>query len=220
MKRECVNIARDKDYFLSFTGYSNGAWLAEHSLYYAHKDFKHKKSKAVLFDGPGMCKSEQELEETGIISKERKFSLEDMNVVNYLTAPCFANSCNKHVGAVFRLFVDQKKFNERNSVSNIIARIEKVPALRWLVKKLDKTLKNYKFFLIGLGSMFNHDNIDLIVDAFDKETGKPKYCERVIEWPVVQLEFHNSFGADLSENVESFVSDKVKGYFNYFLNIL
>ena len=94
--------------FLSFTGFTNGAWLAEHSLYYAHKDFDHKKSKAVLFDSPGMCGTEQD-----------NFSLEDMNVINYLTAPCFANSCNKHVGAVYRLFVNQEKFNKLNYITKI-----------------------------------------------------------------------------------------------------
>jgi hypothetical protein len=200
--------------FLSFTGFTNGAWLAEHSLYYAHKDFKHKKSKAILFDGPGMCRNEQDLQETGIISRERKFSLKDMNVVNYLTAPCFANSCNKHVGAVYRLFVDQDKFNRLNSFSNIKARIKELPGLGWLVKKIERKLcfENYEFLLIGLASMFIHGNMDLIVDVFDKETGKPQYCERVVKWPVVQLSFETSFGADLSENIEKFLSGKVAGF--------
>jgi hypothetical protein len=207
-----VKIAVDKDYFLSFTGFSNGAWLAEHSLYYAHQDFKHEKSKAVLFDSPGMCKTEQELEETGIISEEKKFFLKDMNVVNYLTAPCFANSCNKHVGILYRLFVNQEKFNNLNYITNIIDRIKEWPALGRLVKKIEELCKNYEFFLIGLANMFIHGNIDLIVDVFDKDTGKPFYCEKVVKWPVVQLSFDNSFGATLSDNIEKFTSDKVEGY--------
>ena len=64
-----------------------------------------KKNKAVLFESPGVCKNEEELVKTGIISHERTFSLKDLNVVNYLTAPCFANSCNQHVGKVYRLFI-------------------------------------------------------------------------------------------------------------------
>jgi hypothetical protein len=203
---KCVNIARRMGCFLSFTGFTNGAWLAEHSLYYAHKDFDHKKSKAVLFDSPGMCGTGQD-----------KFSVEDMNVVNYLTAPCFANSCNKHVGAVYRLFVDQDKFNKLNSIPNIIARIKKFPALGWLVEKIEGYVKNYEFLLIGLASMFIRGNMDLIVDVFDNQTGKPKYCERVLKWPMVQLSFDNSFGADLSENIENFVSGKVEGYLNNYL---
>jgi hypothetical protein len=207
-----VKIAVDNDYFLSFTGFSNGAWLAEHSLYYAHQDFNHIKSKAVLFDSPGMCKTEQELEETGIISEEKKFSLKDMNVVNYLTAPCFANSCNKHVGAVYRLFVNQEKFNNLNLIPKIIDHIKEWPALGWLVKKIEELCTNYKFFLIGLASMFIHGNIDLIVAEFDEVTGKPSYCEKVLKWPVVQLSFDNSFGANLSDNIENFTSERVEGY--------
>jgi hypothetical protein len=210
--KECVDIARDKDYFLSFTGFSNGAWLAEHSLYYAHQDFKHKKSKAVLFDSPGMCKTEKELEETGIICAEKKFTLKDMDVVNYLTAPCFANSCNKHVGAVYRLFVNQEKFNKLNYITKIIDRIKEVPALGWLVKKLEEEFRNYEFFLIGLANMFIHGNMELIVEAFDKKTGKPFYCEKVVKWPVVQLSLVNRFGDDLSENIQEWTSGKVEGY--------
>ena len=211
-----MDIARDKCYFLSFTGFSNGAWLAEHSLYYAHQDFKYKKSKAVLFDSPGMCKTEKELEETGIISAEKKFTLKDMDVVNYLTAPCFTNSCNKHVGAVYRLFINQEKFNKLNYFTKIIDRIKEVPALGWLVKKLEEEFRNYEFFLIGLANMFIHGNMELIVEAFDKETGKPFYCEKVVKWPVVQLSFDNSFGKDLSdniqENIQELTSGEVEGY--------
>ena len=138
---ECIEIAIKNNCFLSFTGFANGAWLAEHSLYYAHKYFKHLKSKAVLFDSPGMVKTEKELESTGIISKEKKFSLKDMNVVNYLTAPCFANSCNQHVGIVYRLFVDEENFvlDKEDQLKEIL---QDVPVLGWLVAKISDSLKN------------------------------------------------------------------------------
>jgi hypothetical protein len=215
-----VNIARKLNCFLSFTGFANGAWLSEHSLYYAHKEFKYKQGKAVLFDSPGMCKTEEELTKTGIISKERKFSLKDLNVVNYLTAPCFANSCNQHVGTVYRLFVNEEDFNNLNYVTEFIDRLKKVFGLGWFVEKLDDKLKNYKFFLIGLATMFNQGNMDLIVDVFDKRTGKPTYCERVVEWPVVKLSFDNSFGATLSDNIQGWTSGAVEGWFEIFCILL
>ncbi len=206
MTKSCVNIARREDCYLSFTGFSNGAWLAEHSLYYAHEDFKHAKSKAILFDSPGMCKTEQELKE--------------MNVVNYLTAPCFANSCNRHAGAMYRLFLDQEKFNKLNYIPQIIQRFKEFPLLRRLVKKLENALKNYEFFFIGLANMFFHSHIDLIVELFEEKTGKPKYCERVIKWPIVKLSFDKSFGADLSgfiqNNVKDFTKKKVTGWLMIF----
>jgi len=116
------------------------------------------------------------------------------------------------VGTVYRLFVDQDKFNKLNSISNIIARIKELPALGWLVEQIEGFVKNYEFLLIGLASMFIHGNMDLIVDVFDIQTGKPKYCEKVVKWPVVKLSFENSFGADLSENIDNFVRDQVEGY--------
>ena len=210
MTRECINIARLNDCFLSFTGFANGAWLAEHSLYYAHQEpFKHRKSKAVLFDSPGMVKTEEELEDTGITSKERKFSIEDMNVVNYLTAPCFANSCNRHVGIVYRLFVDEEKF-----ILDLEEHLNKCPLNKRLgefIGKISKNLKNYKFFLIGLASMFNHSKIDLIVNEFlSGSNGRPKYCERVKKWPVVKLKLNGSSGKTISNNIKIWTSKKVK----------
>ena len=215
-----MNEARKLDCFLSFTGFANGAWLSEHSLYYAHQEFEYKKGKAVLFDSPGMCKTEEELTNTGIISKERKFSLKDLNVVNYLTAPCFANSCNQHVGTVYRLFVNEEDFNNLNYATGFIERIKEVAGLGWLVKKIDDKLKNYKFFLIGLATMFNQGNMDLIVDVFDKSTGKPKYCEKVVKWPLVKLSFDNSFGKTLSNNIQDLTSGAVEGWFENFCTLL
>ncbi len=211
MTGKCIDIAIDNNCFLSFTGFANGAWLAEHSLYFAHKCFKHLKSKAVLFDSPGMVKSEQKLESTGIINKEKKFSLKDMNVVNYLTAPCFANSCNQHVGIVYRLFVNEENFL-LDLEDQFKEKLKDVPVLGWLVENISDSLKNYKFFLVGLATMFNHSKkIDLIVKEFNGgSNGRPNYCERVEEWPVLQMSFDKSYGKTISNNINELTSEKVK----------
>jgi hypothetical protein len=194
---------------LSFTGYANGAWLAEHAIYYAHSKFKHKKTKAVLFESPGMCKSEEEWEKTGIISRDHKFSLKDLNVVNYLTAPCFANSCNQHVGKVYRLFVDESALEKK--VVELVNKVENVRAIGFIIKNLfTKPTKGYKFFLIGLLTMFSEEKLDLIIKAFNATTGKPNYCEEVSVWPVVELSFDNRFGKDFKKNLSKLTEKTFK----------
>ena len=77
---EKVNeIAKEKDYNLSFTGFSNGAWLAEYAIYYTHRYLKCKKSKlkAVLFDSPGILKSIQETE-SSIINNQDRYDIYDI----------------------------------------------------------------------------------------------------------------------------------------------
>ncbi|RNA14114.1 lipase family [Brachionus plicatilis] len=54
----CYEITTKKDYNLSFTGYSNGAWLAEYSIYFFKRLLKNDNVKAVLFESPGMLKDE------------------------------------------------------------------------------------------------------------------------------------------------------------------
>ena len=204
--RRCVKIANILNCFLSFTGYANGAWLAEHSIYYAYSEFKHKKNKAVLFESPGVCKSEEELVKTGIISHERTFSLKDLNVVNYLTAPCFANSCNQHVGKVYRLFIYEDKLPLEKIVGDLEGKLSKIPGIEFLLKKC----KDYKFFLIGLSTMFNEEKLDFIINEFDATTGKPNYCEQVTKWPVVGLSMDNQFAKELKRNVSKLLEKQLK----------
>jgi hypothetical protein len=42
-----------KEYSLSFTGHSLGAYLAQMSVFYSHYDLDFTNTKAVTFDGPG-----------------------------------------------------------------------------------------------------------------------------------------------------------------------
>ena len=61
------------DYYLSFTGYCNGAWLSEYSLYFTHRYFHNQNSRAVLFENPGIIKDIEQFDST-IISNETKFN--------------------------------------------------------------------------------------------------------------------------------------------------
>ncbi|WP_230455944.1 MULTISPECIES: lipase family protein [spotted fever group] len=50
-----TKYAEENNYNLSFTGHSLGVWLAELSLYFAHRDFHYPKAKAITFDSPGLA---------------------------------------------------------------------------------------------------------------------------------------------------------------------
>ena len=197
--KEANRIAKEENCFLSFTGFSNGAWLAEHSVYYSHKDFNNEMTKAVLFESPGMGKTE-ESEESGIVNEDNDFSLKYLNIVNYLTAPCFTNTCNQHVGQVFRIFVDDSAYKKINNLDEQVAKLKEIPILGKIIGWIHEN--NAQFFINGLVSMFCHGHLKLIVDQFDAVSGKPLKCEKVKKWPVMKFKFNNDSGNYVNTQLE------------------
>ena len=196
--KKANELAKEKNYYLSFTGYSNGAWLAEYSNLYSYCEFDNKKTKAVLFESPGILKREEEIQSANIYSKETRINLDDLNVVNYLLAPNLANSCNRHVGKVFRLFIDEDK-----KVNEVLESLKKVPLIG---KEIVEKLKSSRFFLEGLNSMFNHRNLLQILETFDQITGEPKEFEKVLKWPIVNL----SISKDYQDNFKKLIENPIK----------
>ena len=196
--KKANELAKEKNYYLSFTGYSNGAWLAEYSNLYSYCEFDNKKTKAVLFESPGILKREEEIQSANIYSKETRINLDDLNVVNYLLAPNLANSCNRHVGKVFRLFIDEDK-----KVNEVFESLKKVPLIG---KEIVEKLKSSRFFLEGLNSMFNHRNLKRLLETFDQITGEPKEFEKVLKWPIVNL----SISKDYQDNFKKLIENPIK----------
>jgi hypothetical protein len=117
------NSAKNRNYNLSFTGFSNGAWLAEHAVNfipYIDSEFKPSKVKAILFDSHGITKEGEKTKEKDANIFKEKTELWDMsdNITCYLSNPNFANSSNKHNGNIFRIFIDYKEenFDEENKI--------------------------------------------------------------------------------------------------------
>ena len=77
---EITNNIDYKDYNISFTGFSNGAWLAEYAIYYTHRYFKGPtlKLKAILFESPGIIKSVQEIETNQIIHEKDVYNVYEL----------------------------------------------------------------------------------------------------------------------------------------------
>jgi len=87
-----------KDYRLSFTGHSLGAFLAELSVYYCHSYFKYTNVNAVTFESPGSKESMEDLQ-----SNLESIILEQLDIVGYVGYPNLINTYNKHVGTLFQV---------------------------------------------------------------------------------------------------------------------
>jgi hypothetical protein len=65
--KRAVELSYQNGYSLSFTGYAFGAWLAEQSILFCHKDFNHRNTRAVTFESPGSSSFLEKLRQTCLI---------------------------------------------------------------------------------------------------------------------------------------------------------
>jgi tetratricopeptide (TPR) repeat protein len=165
-----VEYARKYYYNLSITGHSLGAWLAELSIYYCYRDFDYTRAKAVTFDSPGSA-MHLEKEKSNIINYTTDFDVKSLNIVVYLSAPNFVNSCNQHAGKVYRIFPEIPKSEFTKNLSKFM---KKVPIV-----------KNNLSFLEGFLSISGH-SLNFLLKTFDPITGKPLKYEKVLDWPWIK----------------------------------
>ena len=196
--RECVELSNRLGYSLSFTGYSFGAWLAEQSVFFCHKDFKKRDVRAVTFESPGSKEYlEDILNTSNIYSRETNFDLIDLDIVTYLTEPNFLNTCNSHVGKVYRFYLKSEKEEENEEKETIhfmekevIDVIEDVTVKKmikdWFKSKVKSYLKPYLFYLNGLKSLFSN-GLASILRQFDEAQERPGKYHRVLKWPKVSF---------------------------------
>ena len=181
-----ANKKEFKDYYLSFTGYSYGAWLAEYSVYFAHEKLNYFETKAVLFESPGIIKHQTSLN-SNIVSEDTEEAFKNFNIVNYLTSPNLLNSSNSHTGTVFRIFLDE------NDSQKILDFVEKCLKPLKIFDSFMEKIKTSKFVINGLMSIFNLEKLEAIINLFNKKTGKPEYFEQILNWPHIKIDFGNDF---------------------------
>jgi len=171
-----IEIAKEKGYRLSFTGHSLGGWLAELSAYYSFAYFDYRNVKAVTFESPGTAPMMEQLQ-SNIRSKDARVKLETMDIVTYLANPNPANSCNPHVGRVYRV-QPKMKLTEKVVES-------------YLPKKVREKIGNkIKAFFSVEGHLMAG-----ILETFDPETGKPRECQKMLDWPRVEYLGNESFSS-------------------------
>ncbi|WP_407690058.1 lipase family protein [Rickettsia tamurae] len=163
---EITKYAEKHNYNLSFTGHSLGAWLAELSLYFAHRDFHYPKAKAITFDSPDLVTENLQPQ---MHSHETTFDVKNLNITTYLSAPNFVNVCNPHINKAYRLFPEITAAKYSNKIINILNKA--IP------------IKNY-ITLLSLSG----DLLDSMLDSFDPETGKPIRYKKILDWPCIKYD--------------------------------
>jgi hypothetical protein len=113
------------------TGHSLGGWLAQitnfTTKYLERKGITFLKSDNVsqsfhphtlVFDSPG-CKDmlSQMTDKFDVRLEGRSIDIEHLDITSYLSAPNLINTCNRHVGTVYRIFTDLSDMGwwERNT---------------------------------------------------------------------------------------------------------
>jgi hypothetical protein len=115
-----VNQEKGVQFQVFFTGHSLGIWLEQitnfTTKYLDRKGTTFLKSEnvsqwfhphTVVFDSPG-CKNmlSEVADELDVLYDERSIDLEHLDTTSYLSAPNRINTCNTHVGTVYRVFTD------------------------------------------------------------------------------------------------------------------
>jgi hypothetical protein len=154
--KSVAEYAKANHYHFSTTGHSLGAWLAEISVYYSVFEFK-QPSKAVTFDSPGSIKMESF--HRNILNHDNARDIKNLEIVTYLSDPNFVNTCNRHIGQVYRLYPDYEK---------------DLPPIS------KKILPNYK----AVWSLWGHALVPFLKE-FDPVTGQPPQADLMTRWPVI-----------------------------------
>jgi HEAT repeat protein len=161
-----LDKAKKNGYRLSFTGHGLGAWLAELSVFYAHAYFQQHMVAAVTFDSPGTKQMMDKLC-SNIKSADTNVVLEEMDIVTYLAAPNPINSCNQHVGLVYRISPQME-------------------LSQWTEAEVPKFLQKMCGAKInGLLALQGH-MLGGFLAEFDASTGKPKQYKRMLDWPWIE----------------------------------
>ena len=186
--KEALDLSKETGYSLSFTGYSFGAWLAEQSVFFCHKDFEYSEARAVTFESPGSKDYLDKLSDANVYNKETLFDLTSLDIVTYLSAPNFVNTCNRHVGRVYRVFTDETNM-AKETQDFIVKMLDSFPIdlvtsrlKECFIKKIQPHISEYMFYLNGIKSLFSN-GLDAFVKSFDKASKNVKHCKNVKDWP-------------------------------------
>jgi tetratricopeptide (TPR) repeat protein len=164
--KDAATYAKENNYHFSTTGHSLGAWLAEMSVYYSVFEFG-KSAKAVTFDSPGSIKMKNL--HPNIVSHDNARDIRDLEIVTYLSDPNFVNTCNRHVGKVYRIYPAYQK-----------------PAISHFTGPGRE----------GFWSLWGHSLAPLLA-TFDPNTGKPVKSARMVRWPVMTYTPRDKVGKNM-----------------------
>jgi len=145
----------------SVTGHSLGGWLAQLTTYEArlgglitNQVGKFFDLHCVVFDSPG-AKNIIEYHEQRFADDFKTNLQKDLDITTYLSAPNLVNTCNAHVGTLYRIFPD---FSDIDT----------------------STLKGWGQYLLHAHTMDHFRQF-----FTESEAGFPRQLKQVIKWPQV-----------------------------------
>ena len=125
-----INKEKGTNFEVFFTGHSLGGWLAqitnfttkylkiEGNVFLKNDTVSHSyHPHTVVFDSPG-CKDmlSQMADRLDVRHDGRSIELEHLDITSYLSAPNRINTCNRHLGTVYRIFPD---FSDMGLITNL-----------------------------------------------------------------------------------------------------
>lgn len=157
-----------KDYSLSFTGHSLGAWFAELSVFYCSEIFKYERVQAVTFDGPGS----REMMEKLLVNKDNDLS--HLEIISYFSMFNIVNCTNKHVGKCFTIISTNLKNKLTNIIEDKIKKENLISPSELSPNRVHDILEN----------TCGHD-LKYVLCEFNPVTEKPFEFKKVEKWPAV-----------------------------------
>lgn len=154
------------------------------------------------FDSPGVnehifshYKSQQ-----GI--KASKIKLDMMLSKTFLSRVNMVNTCNNHSCDMFALFPEKIEVDELINAS-----------INEAIKAYHSKFENMQCVLdstISAPITENYHKMKIILERFDLETGQPKECKRIVDWPVIKSEAFNDLRSkflNITEKAYDFVTN-------------
>jgi hypothetical protein len=145
---------------ISVTGHSLGGWLAQLTAYEFRRGFINQGINrsidlhCVVFDSPG-ARQILEISEAHA-TEDHKLDLKtELDITTYLSAPNLVNTCNGHLGTVYRIFPN-------------------------LPQGVSSNLTDWMAYLLQAHTM---DNFHKLFNA--SEAGFPVQLKKVVKWPQI-----------------------------------
>jgi ankyrin repeat protein len=169
-------------FHLSFTGHSLGGWLAQITAFTARylrreednfikNEIKNEDvqpgypSHTVVFDSPGCRPMLAGIQDRfDVRYRGRSSSLDTLDITSYLSVPNLINTRNKHVGVLYRVFIDLSEISKMNFFK------KKTPSFDFATHKIKEIKKIF----------------DLKGNILKDENGHLKIQE-VLDWPISEF---------------------------------
>jgi len=208
--KRAVDLSIQNGYHLSLTGYSFGAWLAEQSCFFCHKDFNKRNVRCVTFESPGSFEFLEKLRTSCIVNDDLKFELDDLDIKTYLSEPNFINTLNKHLGRVYRintknqhqsqqhnqtLNIDKMYSNNNESFKNVLS-----SSFVSLAKNAEPDIRT-SYFIKGIKSILP-EGLESFLESFESAPALTKTkrnhhdtnrLKQIINWPRTELKSSKRF---------------------------